>query len=46
MFLFLIDSFKKHCITKGLDGTEEDFVGINTDIDNSQSKSDSDEAEC
>ena len=44
MILFLIDSFNKCHIMNSLGGTEEDVVGINTDVD-SQSKSDSDEAE-
>ena len=44
--LVLIDSFKKCYVTNSLDGTKDDVVGINTDTDDSQSKSDSDEAKC
>ena len=41
---FWFNSFKKCNITNSLNGTKEDVVRINTDIDDSQSKSDSDEA--
>ena len=41
---FWFNSFKKCNITNSLNGTKEDVVGINTDIDDSQSKSDSGEA--